>query len=316
MSSLTLAYITARKDCRIEWAFDAIAKQVRQPLHIIVVDRYAAAMARRDDIQAKFEHAFRSGNGSMLEKRFGCTIEHRLPKPSVWAGEYRLTKEDWFCAASVRNTALCLCVTSHIAYLDDLSCPLPGWLDAAYEAVAGGYISCGMYQKVRELVVEDGIAKSYVEDPTGIDNRSVLTDKQITECTGSWLYGASLVAPLEAFLTINGWPEDLCDSMGSEDYCCGIALQNAGFHLKYDKRLFTLESQELHFVEPPMKRSDFGVSPLDKSHAALNIALASKRFPNSFDLRELRLRVLAGEPFPIQRTPENEWFTGTPLGEL
>lgn len=134
------------------------------------------------------------------------------------------------------------------------------------------------------------------------------------------MYGCSLVAPVEAFLSINGFPEALCDGMGFEDVIAGIMLAKKGYSFQYDCRMLTLEDDDLHSQLPIMKRSDYGVSPNDKSHAVLSIAQTGDGWhPNYFGedgIRGLRKRVLSGDPFPICRIPEHEWYTGKPLNEL
>lgn len=307
MSSLTIAYITARKDCRIQWFADSLVRQSKLGFSVIVVDRFHDEHGRQSDMCAAFLEA-----GYLGQK-----YRHVLPKPNVWNGPHRLTKEDWFAAASQRNTALCLCETTHIAYVDDLSVLMPDWLDAVNEAVAGNYIGCGAYKKVKNLVVKDGEPVGYVETPEGYDDRLRRVTEDISPCTGGWLYGCSLVAPVEDLLEVGGWPEYV-DGMGAEDYTLGIALTNAGKHLKYCRKMLTLESDELHFVEPPMRKTDKGVSPNDKSHAALRIAQQSKYFPNYYPggMRALREHVQAGGDFPTDQNPDRDWFDGQLISEM
>lgn len=303
---LTVAYVTSRIEPHFEWFYESMMESHRQtgaslPFRVLIIYRH---MPER----------FPPGQGYAAP-----SVQAYPPKPSVWSGPHRLTKEDWFSASNARNTALCCCQTPYICYVDDLSLATPSWLPSVWEAVDGNYIGLGAYKKVRNLVVEKGAAVSFDEFPGGIDNRLGIVTKDVSECNGEWLYGASLVGPTEAFLEINGWPEDLCDGMGFEDCLTGIVLQNAGYHLKYDRRMLTLESDELHSAEPAMVRHDYGDSPNDKSHSALNIAKASKHFPNSFGeggIRALRERRIAGLPFPIRAAPDREWFTGTLLSEL
>jgi hypothetical protein len=293
MNTLTIAYVTSRRDCRIEWFLDSLAPQIQgRAICIMAVDHF-------------------------YNERSMPSLLQSPPKPNVWNGPHRLTSEDWFAMASARNTALCLCDTTYLAYVDDLSVLMPGWLDAVYEAVEGNYIGCGAYRKVKNLVVENGIPVSFEEG--GTDNRISLVSQDVTDCNGAWLYGCSLVAPVEALLSVDGWPESICDGMGFEDCLMGIVLKNNGNTLKFDRRMMTLEAEELHFVEPAMKRSDYGVSPNDKSHKALEIARNSATFDNGFGeggIRALREKVLSGKPFPIQHNPRHEWFTGMPLSEL
>lgn len=307
---LTICYITARRDNRIEWFFQSLARQATLATRVLVVDHFADEPGRKDETFEKFFRAF----GEDSE----CWMKHVSPKPNVWNGPHRLTKDEWFAAASMRNTAICLCQTRYIAFVDDLSVLMPGWFNAVHEAVHDGYVGLGAYKKVQDLTVgADGVR--FRETESGMDDRLRRVSQDVSPCDGGWLYGCSLVAPLEDLLEVGGFPE-ICDGLGSEDYCLGIALRNAGKHLKFDRRMLTLESEELHFVEKPFKRTDKGVSPNDKSHAALRIAQASTYFPNYFPeggIRRMRDDVLLdGEPFPITQVPDRDWFDGQLLSEM
>ncbi len=183
-------------------------------------------------------------------------------------------------------------------------------------------MTLGAYRKVKKLVVDgEGNVVSHEPFPAGIDNRQKHMDPSLQRAQafpayGSWLYGCSLVAPLEAFLQVNGWPEDISGGIGFEDCLTGVVLGNAGWRFRYDTRLMTWESEEDHHTEPPFKKTDKGVSPKDKSHAALEAAYKLKRFDNNFDLRAMRQDVLAGKPFPIPTGPTKDWYDGQPLAEM
>lgn len=333
--SLTIAYITSRRQPKIEWFFDSLSKQVALQHHVIVIDHFANEPARKEEIFEKFAKAFtvplhieHEEKGNVPSKFF----THVEPKPNVWSGRYRLTKEDWFSAANSRNTAICLCRSSHIAFVDDLSVltsirPFPryevgvirNWWEAAYAAVDGNYIGLGAYKKVKNLIVENGVPVSFEETESGMDDRLRRVNKDVSECQGGWAYGCSMVAPLEDLLEVGGFPE-FTDGLSGEDYCLGIALSNCGKHLKFDRRMLTLESEELHFVEPPMKRMDKGEigTDRDKSHAALRIAQGSMYYPNYYEggIRAMRDHVLAGNSFPIVQIPTHDWFDGQALAEM
>jgi glycosyltransferase involved in cell wall biosynthesis len=286
---LTVAYITSRVDPKIEWFFDSLDRQTRPgPERVVVVDFH------KDDRPLDVRGAI-----------------HVAPKPNVWQGKHRLTKEDWFAAANARNTALCLAPDGFLAYVDDVSVLMPGWLDAVRRAMAGNYIVLGAYKKVQRLEVDLGIVRSYQDYST--DSRlGHSPDGRMLGCGGSWLFGCSLAGPVEWFLTVNGWPE-MSDGLSFEDVLMGFALQNNGFPMQYDPKMLTFESEEAHHNGKVFRRTDKGVSPNDKSHAALNIAKISKDFPNYFGeggIRRVREAVLRGEPFPIQQIPENDWFDG------
>jgi len=307
--NLTIAYITSRKESKIEWMWDSLLLQGADELPFIVVD----------------SHYNDRDTSAGIWKQISEHAIHVAPKPNVWSGEHRLTKESWFSAASQRNTALCLAPDGYIVFVDDLSVLMPGWLQAVREAMAGGYVVCGAYKKVRQLRVENGIVQSYDEFFGGLDQRWGYAKSDPCPAELGWLFGCSCGMPVEALLTINGWPE-ICDGLGFEDCCTGIALTNAGYKMMYDRRMLTLESEEHHHVEPALQREDWhfengipvigGNGKNDKSHAVLNIALGSKRFPQCFDIREMRQKVLAGEPFPVLNQPQHDWFTRVMLSEL
>jgi hypothetical protein len=316
MNNLTITYYTSRKDPRFEWFFDSLWKQLLEPRpdpiwpRVVVVD---------------FFHDERKHALDDFRHRAGNTIEiiHVAPKPCVWQGPHKMTREDYFAMANARNTGICLAKDGWIAFVDDLSVLRPGWVDGVHRAIAHGHaITLGAYRKVRELTVSDGDIISCIEDPkAGVDNRYGPAGKdEPVPCPGHWLYGCSLVAPVEAFLAINGW-DQRCDGLGFEDCITGIHLEKKGWGLRYDRTMMTYESEELHGQPgPPIRRADYGVSPNDKSHAILNLAREGNGWaPNDFGgktLKELREEILTGAQFPIPRTPNIDWFRGTPLCDL
>lgn len=305
---LTIAYGTSRKEPQLGWFLQSLVNQLKElneTVGVVIVSY--DAHTQRQDLPMKHVHM----------EPYIIT----RPKPCVWQGQHRLTHVNWFAASNTRNTALCLAPDGYIAYVDDLSVLCPGWLLNVKQSLGFNGITLGTYRKVKNLVVEKGEIKSWDKEWTGgQDSRRNHGSKDgSVSCNGDMLFGCSLVGPVEAFLSVNGWPEDLCDGLSSEDYCMGIVMENAGWKFRYNLNMMTLESEEHHHIEPPFKRSDYGVSPNDKSHAALNIARSSKYFPNSFGpggIQELRRKALAGEPWPIPTAPDREWWSGKLLSEL
>jgi len=298
---LSICYCTSRKDPKIEWFLDSLRHECRENyegIKIVVVTLHQETFWVDGDIPPHFVSL--------------------SPKPNVFQGQYRLTKEDWFAAANARNTALCLAPDGYIAFVDDLSVLLPGWLDRVKAAMEGGYIVCGSYQKVKDLVVENGEIKSFTNYPQGHDSRARFATSDLHPCTGGWLFGCSCAMPVEALLTIGGWTE-IADGLGSEDYLTGLTLQNAGFKFFYDRKMMTYESEELHHAEPCLGRTDKGKSPDDKSHRALNIVLSGQKFFDNYyagGIRAERERVLRGEPFIVRNNPQHDWYDGQPISEM
>jgi hypothetical protein len=311
---LTIVYTTSRKNPRFKWFVDSLAKQIKpeDKIKVIIVDRFYPYHPSSVSRIYCFER-YRDFN-----REFPIEWLVVSPKPCVWQGEHRLTKEDWFAASSSRNTGLCLAQDGFIAFVDDLSVLLPSWLQSVREAMAQNYLVCGSYQKVKNLFVEDGLVKSFDYYDRGIDNRRSQAFQEITPCSGDWLYGCSCAMPVEALLTIGGWAEP-CDGLGFEDVCTGIILNNAGFGFRYDKRMMTYEDEDAHFEEPAMKKTDKGQSPLDKSHAILNIVKSGQKyFDSQYEggIRAERKRVLNGEPFTIRKHPDRDWYDGQLISEM
>lgn len=309
--NLTIAYMTCRKEPMIQWFAASLAKQYSdgEP-DIVVVDFH------KEERGLDLKH-----------------IKHVSPKPCVWQGPQRLTKQDYFAAANARNTAICHARGDWIAFVDDLSVLMPGWINAVREAMDNNYIVCGAFRKVNKLVVENGEVKSFEDHPAGHDSRwDHGDDTKAVPCHPNWLFGCSLAAPVNALLKINGWPED-CDStgIGMEDCMTGMAMGATGHKLKYDRRMFTLESEELHHVDTPMLRMDKnrgkvievepGVKhPDEKGHALVKRLSGVTRFDNDFgpfpDLAALRQHVLNGGAFPIVNRPTVDFYDNQPLSEL
>lgn len=309
---ITFSYFTSRKNPMIEMFFASLDREIAGDYtdkKIVVVDFYAEAPGRAEYI------------ASLANEDQRKILTHVPPKPNPWQGRYRLTPVDWWAASNARNTAICLAPDGWIVFVDDLSVMLPGYGVALRSAILKeNTITCGAYRKVKKLVVDNGNIVSFEDHPGGHDNRYAHGIDGGLPCSGNWLYGCSLAAPVEAFLQIGGFAEAWCDGLSFEDCIAGIMLGKKGWKFIYDRAMMTYESEEGHQDGVVMKRSDYGISPNDKSHHVLRMAENGNGFhPNYFGeegIRGLRARVLAGDPFPINQLPEHEFFTATPLSEL
>jgi hypothetical protein len=320
--TLTIAYLTNRKNPRLRWFFDSLHRETGgnyTGIRVVVVDYWfhdrCNVWPEAHDVAAWADRIIKAGGDYF----------HGSPKPSVWQGPHRLTTRDYFAASNARNTALCLAPDGFIAYVDDLSVLMPGWLTAVRDAMAGNYVVLGAYKKQKQLVVENGEVQSFEEFPAGVDSRwGRGRDDGPVVAAGSWLFGCSVAGPVEAWLRINGWDEDN-DSMGGEDYACGIMLERAGYQIRYDRRMLTYESEEAHHEERPFlrvikKHRGANAACPDASHWMLQAVMRDRhRAPNYFGpegIRGVRAQVLAGEPFPITQIPQHHWPDGQPLSEM
>lgn len=291
MNSLTVAYITSRKEPKIEWFFDSLFGMVsgRISIKIIVVD---------SDVNRTPLHPYMLNSGA---------VKSVSPKPTIWQGTHRITREDWWAKSNALNTAICLCRTEWIAFVDDRSVLASGWLYCIEEAMRGQYAVCGYYEKRANMRVENG---EIIDAGTllGADTRTPGTYP-----FDSW-YGGHGALPLEWCLRVQGFPE-VADSLGSEDSLFGILLRNFGFPVYYDSRMRLIEDRTPGEIGGALRRSDWGESPRDASHALVEMFRDKTTSQNEFDIRNMRDRVLNGEPFPPPTSSPIHWFSGQPIAE-
>jgi hypothetical protein len=311
---LTFAYATNRPDCRIEWFFQSLSKELGGKLDnmsIAAVDFHALAPGRADYVLREFDLAFPDQRNQLI---------HRSTKPCVWQGEHRLTKHDYYAYATARNTALCLAPDGWLACVDDLAVIMPGWMNGAREAMTKNYIACAAYKKVIDLSYVGGVA-NYVANPDGIDTRwKAGSDTEAVKCGGGWMYGWN-VAPIEALLRVNGWDEDSdLTGMGGGDYLMGLMLEAGGCRFGYDRRMLALEDYKLHHQPGTLVRDlERGPGKTDASLRMLTAVYSGKKVATNYfpgGIRAERERVLNGGEFTIPAEPSKSWYSGKPLSEL
>ncbi len=294
--SLTIAYITSRKEPKIEWFFDSLRLQTDEDfsgIKMICVDTFSADRTK-----------------------FNIFCEYRRPKPTIWQGEHRITKEDWWAKSNAMNTAIILCETEWIAFVDDRCVLAPEWLQCVKDAMEGNYAVVGSYEKRSNMKVENGVITDMGEC-LGIDVRPQWGEPRVTR---DW-YGGSCALPLEWCLDVNGFSEDLCDSLGSEDSMFGITLRNSNFPMKFDSRMRIIEDRTQSEIDGALKRADKGVhlGTNAKSWAIVKAFHQKTDSQNSFDIRQHRNRVhINGEDLwsigPY--ASHYDWYDGQPISEM
>jgi hypothetical protein len=277
---LTIAFITSRRDPKIEWFADSLAKQLQPDdfVQVIVVQHYKTNFIPPDN--PRWIWAF--------EK----------PKPNVWQGEHRLTSCDWWAKSNAMNTAICLCTTEFIAFTDDRCVLVPEWLQCVREAMDGNYAVCGSYEKRANLKVENGEITDFGE-LLGFDTRHQFGHPVVTK---DW-YGGSCALPLEWCLTVQGFPE-MADGLGLEDCMFGATLKNNGFPMRFDSRMRLIEDRTPGQIDGALKRADKDVhlGQKAKSWALVRALQYEKTSQNPFDIRNMRARVLNGEDWRPYRS--------------
>lgn len=283
---ITIGYITAREEPQLDWLVAALDQQARpeDEIELIVVDalgRSAKAIGYRS-IRAITK---------LVETR---------PKPTIWQGPHRITTHDFFANANARNTAIVLCSTDYICFLDDRCRPDAGWLEQVrIGEKSRSSVICGPYDKHEDWGVL-------------IDHRREREPKGKKNCGGGWCFGGNFALPLEWALMINGCEEG-CDPVGLEDCVFGHMLENVGYKIDFVVEM-SVQQDRRGFAHPPnFPRQDRGQSPNDKSHALRDRFFKRKRTEFTADLRKLRALIARGEPLPIPdpNGDHRDWYDGS-----
>lgn len=299
MKSLSIIFITSRDEPHFDWFLDSLGNQMDDSMRtdIIIVDLLKDE--RKRDL-----------------KCFPPLIRHVHPKPTVWQGPHRLTKEDWWAISSARNTGICLCQTDFICFVDDSCVLMPGFIKAIQRAMKEEYAVAGSYEKRCGMKVESG---KIVEpgEVIGLDPRNPGHRRFEPIMTyGGDYFGCLTALPLEWCLEMNGWSED-CDGLGLEDVVFGNMLVRNGHITKFDPSFQIIEDRPRDSGWGMPKRTDKGVSPRDKSHALLERHNGKKRCTDyQIDLRTEREKVLAGGKWSAPNGASHDWWDGQPLGEM
>lgn len=287
----TIVYHTARQEPRLDWVIDDLARQAlpSDELELVVVD----ALGR-----AAREIGFR-------EIPAIVSLIETTPKPTPWQGPQRVTSRDWWAISNARNTGAVLCGTDYLAFLDDRCHLGPGWLAA---------VRRGEWE--RRSVVAGSYTKEEDGGRVSVDHRLQAFPDGRQDCGGGWLYGCTFALPLAWYLDVNGHEEG-CDGLSGEDYILGLMLANRGHRIDFRPELFTLQDRSSRTIHGYARR-DKGVSPRDKSHAAIDRFGRRTRTEFTPDLRALRGRIDRGEGFPgVDHAIEHrDWYDGQPLREI
>lgn len=257
------------------------------------------------------------------------------PKKNIYQGPYRKTKTEMFSPSNARNTGILLSEGTYLVFADDVAVLMPSWWNSVKEAAARNLIVCGSYQKHFEMEVENGVLVKSRYHEMGKDSRwKDGNDHHPVSIPGQSLFGCSLGIPAKDIIDVNGFDE-LCDSIGGEDYHLGIRLNNAGKKVWYDRRMLTIESEELHSQPFLMLRDDrllpdgeymkklkeFNVHRRlapgrpDSSHMILDILLGlrqTKTIYNNYSIAADRPNKYCFPPPDVT----THWFDNKPLAEI
>lgn len=324
--SVSLIYTTARPRPQFNWFFDSLANCSGREVvaQVVIIDLFAEPFDdwTELDVARRRNEVYHAAQG--FTRWQPAEIDWRPPKPNVWSGKFRLTPRNWWAVANARNTGLCLSKGGYTVFLDDRCVLANTFLDAVSEAIKNKYAVCGTYEKVHDLVVENGAMKSWVEPkdengkPTGKDGRLIHTSGNKMICPGRWMFGCAFGLFTEWMLDVNGVDESW-DSVSMEDTMFGQMVENCGHPIHFDPRMKMVEDRSPSCPNHDMKRSSKEQHPndtSDKTHTLMRRLENNKRAAHFWNLREIRKLVLAGNPFPVPLKPDVDWFDSQPLKEM
>lgn len=300
---LAIVFSTGREEPKLDWIVDGIEQQAHpgDDVTLIVIDA-VAAWTKRDAKSIGFR-----------ETPLITRLVESAPKPNPWQGPHRQTSREWFAMSNARNTGICLVPdgVDYVAFLDDRAKLGPSW----WESVRRGFhtrnaVLAGSYEKVEST--SDGGTK------TTRDHRLERHPKGQLNCGGGWLYGCSVALPLEWALGVNGF-EEAMDGLTFEDVIFGFNLEHAGHRIDYVADMFV--SQDRIGTNASTKGASYacrdkGVSPADKSHAALGRFGKRVRTELTPDLRELRAHVARGGAWPLPPPDARDWYDGELIRDM
>jgi hypothetical protein len=298
---LSFVYITCRNNPRLEWFIDSLYNQANDigfdlsKIQIVIVD-----------YELQYQDSRKEYVSNIIKNRFEYI--HVPPKPSPYQGPYKLTKVNYHTCSTPRNTGICYTKYDYIAFIDDLSVMEPNSFKEIVECARRNIVVAFAYKKVYELCVENGNIVHKREHAGGIDSRWN-QGSEFRKIGGSQLFGYS-ASPLEVILNVNGYDE-ICTSMGGEDYQYGIRVEKTGVEIFYNRNVVFNESEEfadqgnVFIRRDPLLGNDeyyelmkkYGVTHrmvpngrTDLSHFILDLLTRNKYLAegNSYNLRELR----------------------------
>lgn len=278
---ISIAYITAREEPHLAWLIDGLEQQAKadDKIELIVVD----ALGRPA-----------RSLGFRPLKAIRNLIETK-PKPTAWQGAHRCSPHDFYANANARNTALVLCRSDYVCFLDD-RCKLDaGWLDQVRRGEhERESVICGTYTK-------------HTSAGVFVDHRRQIEARGKKGCCPEWTYGCNVALPLEWALEVNGFEEG-CDPIGLEDCIFGHMLHNIGHRADFLVEMSVQQDRHGYLHPLHFPRQHKGAHPNSKSDLVVRRFQGRKRTELTPDLRAIRASLIQGGTFPLPDPNQRDWY--------
>lgn len=287
---ISIIFSTNRIEPKFEWFCDSLFNQTgpqdRDLMKLVFVD-YVLSIT--DDKEVRTKKVLDAVGG-----RFDFI--HVQPKPSIYQGKERKTKTEMFSPASARNTGYIYSEGDYVVFVDDVAVLMPSWWGAVWQAVVHNRITCGSYWKHSNMNVSNGNLLTSDASEMGRDSRWFLpgAENGAIKLPGGSMYGCSFGIPSSSFESVNGFDE-MCDSIGGEDYQFGIRLNNSGHTVYYDRKMYSIESEELHNQDYLMLREDRLIGNEQYMNRLNEMGIGSRHLNGRTDSSHMILDVLHGK---------------------
>jgi glycosyltransferase involved in cell wall biosynthesis len=234
---------------------DSLEQQVFRDFEYIVVD--GLYDKRKDEVQKLF-------------KGYSFPIVYVKDKSWFHSEEENVNTRPG--PSSARNTGIIHARGELLVFHDDNTWLPPNWLSRHIQAFNLGFDGmAGLSHGTHELSFIDkcpscakpkqqtiqleglNLTKDYRE---GYDrDKFVVLDKDTGKIIETynilpigWLYSCNMSIRTEAILNINGFPEEFCGQMGSEDSFASVCLQRLGAKLVLDKKSYVIHISDEHHI--------------------------------------------------------------------
>ena len=315
---LTFITCTKRQDPKFEWLFESLANSWahagKPSAEWLIVDG------------CLWDDPERSAKISDLALTFSVpSVVHLTPKPTVWQGPARLTKQDYWALNNARNTGIIHASGDHLVLFDDCMVVDCNFVARHAAAEARKIALCGSFKSYTTATVVKGNIEQGDLHPIGTDSRGTTMQRGY----GSWAWGLNFSVPLVYAVMANGYDEMYDGQAGSDDCDFGVRLERLRCPLVFDPSCLVYQVLTTH--EAVGGHAGWGtqdkISPKELQLKTGRIAFANEklieklvedpfRFLPLHTWTDIKSARNTGIPGAIADQPAVDWRDGQPLAEM